>query len=372
MQRKNRYKSNLQMKVVHIINSLESGGAEKLLLDTLPLYNEKRLTTDLIVLNGSDYPFMRALRSLGCCSIYSLGLNSAYNPYYIFKIIPFLKKYDVAHVHLFPSQYWVVIAKFLSGSKIKLVYTEHSNSGRRLKSSFFRGLDPFIYRRFNKVIAISENVAEVVRRHTGLNKTVEIISNGIIIDTFKNSISTEKIAFFSKNIASVRILIQVASFKDPKDQNTVIRSLIQLPQEVCLVLVGEGILKQESIALAQKLGLSNRVLFLGMRMDVPELLKMADIVVLSSRYEGFSLAAVEGMASGKPVIASNVDSLTTTVKGAGILFNEGDATQLANEIQKLLSDELYYENIVQLGLARASQYNILFMVDKHIEMYKKL
>jgi hypothetical protein len=125
------------MRIVHIINSLESGGAEKLVLDTLPLYNKKGIKVDLLVLNDLDYPFMNALKAAECCSIFSLGPGSRYNPIHIFKIIPFLKKYDVAHVHLFPAQYWVVLAKLVSGSKIKLVYTEHSTSSRRVRSLFF-------------------------------------------------------------------------------------------------------------------------------------------------------------------------------------------------------------------------------------------
>lgn len=360
------------MKIVHIINSLESGGAEKLLLDTLPLYNKKKIAADIIVLNGSDYPFLRALRSIGCCSIQSLGLGSAYNPLYIFKIMPFLKQYDVAHVHLFPSQYWVVIAKFLSRSKIKLVYTEHSTSGKRIKSSFFKRIDPFFYKQYDRVIAISENVAKVVQQHAGLNATIEVISNGVLLDAFKDSVPAEKTTFFKKTNVALKIIIQVASFKEPKDQKTVIRSLTHLSSDIQLVLVGEGILKQECMALAKALGLEDRVLFLGIRTDVPQLLKMADIVVLSSNYEGFSLAAVEGMASGRPVIASNVEALTTTVKGAGILFKAGDEVQLAIEVEKLLANELYYQDIVHSGLDRAAQYDIHFMVDKHIEMYKKL
>ena len=102
------------MKIVHIINNFASGGAEKLLLDTIPLYREKGIEVDLLLLNGKPSPFMNALKEKGCCSIYSLGLNSEYNPIQVFKLVPFLKKYDIAHVHLFPSQYWAVLAKLLS------------------------------------------------------------------------------------------------------------------------------------------------------------------------------------------------------------------------------------------------------------------
>jgi hypothetical protein len=77
------------MRIVHIINSLESGGAEKLVLDTF--FTIKGVKVDLLVLNGVDYPFMKALKASACCSIFSLGFRSRYNPIHIFKIIPFKK-----------------------------------------------------------------------------------------------------------------------------------------------------------------------------------------------------------------------------------------------------------------------------------------
>lgn len=360
------------MRIVHIINSLESGGAEKLLLDTLPLYKKKKVTVDLLVLNGFNYPFMKALRSLNCCSIYSLNLGSAYNPLAILKIIPFLKKYDIAHVHLFPTQYWVVIAKLLSGSKIKLVYTEHSTSGRRINSRFFQRLDPYFYKRYNKIIAISEAVATVIHKHTGLGHAVELIPNGVLLETFRNSKPTHRSTLFPGSDSSLKTIIQIASFKEPKDQKTVIKSLLYLPTEVQLVLVGDGELKNDCIKLVNELKLAQRVVFLGIRLDVPELIKMADIVIISSKYEGFSLAAVEGMAAGKPVIATNVAAVNTLVDGAGILFKEGDAEQLAAEVIKLVDNEMYYQAIAKKCSLRAKQYDIDSMVDKQIELYKKL
>ena len=360
------------MKIVHIINSLESGGAEKLLLDTLPLYPKKNVTVDLIVLNGFDFPFMKALRSINCCTIHSLGLTSAYNPIAIFKLITFLKRYDIVHVHLFPTQYWVVIAKFLSGSKVKLVYTEHSTSGRRIKSSFFKKLDPFFYKHYSKIIAISEEVVEVIKAHTKLDATIELIPNGVAIDSFRNSVPAQKSVFFPGGTTAFKILIQVASFKDPKDQKTVIRSLLHLPDNIRLILVGDGAQQEDCIKLTKQLNISHRVVFLGVRMDVPQLVQMADIAIVSSKYEGFSLTAIEAMAVGKPVIASDVVALNTIVKGAGLLFNVGDEKQLSHHVEQLLSNDDYYNERVDSGLERASQYDIAFMLDKQIKIYSKL
>jgi glycosyltransferase involved in cell wall biosynthesis len=361
------------MKIIHIINSLESGGAEKLLLETLPYYNKSGIQTDLLVLKDVDCQFMTALKEIECCSIYSLGKHSFYNPINILKIIPFLKKYDIAHVHLFPSQYWVVLAKLFSFSKIKLIYTEHSTSSRRIRNWFFKYIDPFFYRQFDTIICISEKVCDVIKEHTELpSSKIEIIHNGVVLEKFKNSDSKDLHEFFSNADANIKTLIQVASFMDPKDQMTLIKALQYLSDEVRLLLVGEGKLLKQCKDLAYSLKVEKRVMFLGHRMDVPQLLKTADVVVLSSKYEGLSLSSIEGMASGKPFVASDVPGLHEIVEGAGVLFKQGDAKELANKIEKLLTDEVYYQEIIISCLKRAEQYDIQIMVDKHLHLYQTI
>jgi glycosyltransferase involved in cell wall biosynthesis len=361
------------MRIVHIINSLASGGAEKLLLDTIPIYRKKGIEVDLLVLNGTPSPFMQALKETGCCSIYSLGLKSVYNPIQVFKLMPFLKRYDIAHVHLFPSQYWVVLAKLLSFSKIKLILTEHNSTNPRLENPFIAVIDRLFYRFYDKAVCVSNEISNTFKNYTGLRESKFIvIENGIdlkrIYDAqphFKNEISK---LFSNQDFA----MIQVARFDRQKDQETVIKSLKHLPEKVKLILVGEGTFKTKCQELVQELQLEQRVVFLGQRMDVPELLKTADVVVLSSKYEGLSLFSIEGMASGRPFVASDVPGLQEIVTGAGILFKHEDAKDLANKIERLLSDEVYYHETVNSCLKRAEQYDIQIMVDKHLHLYQTL
>ena len=102
------------MKVLQIINSLATGGAEKLILESVPLFNKQEtIEMDLAVLNGYEHPFFKALKRQNCCSVFSLGNKSVYNPLLIFKIIPFLRKYDLIHVHIFPSLYWLLSQNLL-------------------------------------------------------------------------------------------------------------------------------------------------------------------------------------------------------------------------------------------------------------------
>jgi len=361
------------MKILHVINSLATGGAEKLIIETLPLYAKQGLKVDLLLLNGTANPFLEELASKKCCGIFNLGTSSVYNPVNIFKIIPYLKKYDLVHVHLFPAQYWVVLAKLLSFSKTKLIFTEHNTTNRRLENPIFRFIDKWIYQFYAGVIAITAEIKTLLLKHTALPEVrFTVIENGVNLSAIQDATELSKTELSSSIRESDTVIIQIAAFRAQKDQKTLINAMKLLPDFYKLILVGVGPLKAECENLVTELELQNRVVFLGSRMDVPALLKTADIVVLSSKYEGLSLSSIEGMASGKPFIASDVPGLTEVVKGAGILFPSGDADQLAHEITRFCTDPDHYRIVAEACQQRATDYDISKMVDEHISLYQSL
>lgn len=358
------------MKVLHIINSLNTGGAEKLLLDSLPRYVENGISTDLLVLNGSSYPFLTALKEKKCCSVFDLGNGSIYNPILILKLIPYLKNYNIVHAHLFPSLYWLALAKVISLSSTKIVYTEHNTGNKRRNNLFYQIIEKFIYRIYDKIITIADEVDVNLKKHLGLySEKIQLINNGVDTALYAEVHPYMKSDFFS---AKDYFLIQVSSFREQKDQTTLIRALNELPNNYKLILVGTGPLLETSKNLVKTLGLKDRVKFLGNRMDIPALLKTADIVILSSYHEGLSLSSIEAMASGKPLVASDVPGLTEIVKDAGLLFQQGDEKELAQQILALSENENYYNKIVAQCLERAKQYDIKNMVDEYINLYKEL
>ncbi|MGM1055641.1 MAG: glycosyltransferase [Bacteroidota bacterium] len=358
------------MKVLQVINSLGTGGAEKLIIESLPVYMERGVPIELLLLDSRETPFLKQLKTSSNCKIHSIGKGSVYNPKYILKIIPLLKKFDLVHVHLFPALYWVGIAKILSFSKVKLIYTEHSTSNKRRNLWIFKFFDRIIYSFYDKIVTIANEVDRNLRLHLkGNTSKFKLIENGINLIACRNAIPLSKTEFFDKDDT---ILIQVSSFRVPKDQPTLIRALKLLPENFKLLLVGEGPLKEENEQLVEKLGLSSRVKFCGIREDVPSLLKTADLVILSSHYEGLSLSSIEGMASGKPFLASDVPGLNEVVKGAGILFPVGDEKSLANELLKLREDPEYYKKIASSGLKRSEKYDIEVMVEKYIDLYTRI
>ena len=110
------------MKVLHVINNLDIGGAEKLILEAFPKFKEEGVELELAILDGTAYPFLKQLQKKNF-NIHILGKGSVYNPWLIFKLIFLIKKVDIVHVHLFPSLYWVSIAKMISFSKTTLLFT---------------------------------------------------------------------------------------------------------------------------------------------------------------------------------------------------------------------------------------------------------
>lgn len=358
------------MKVLQVINSLATGGAEKLLLETIPQYKGKGIAMDILVLNGRKFPFYIDFENQGG-TIISLGNGSVYNPLLIFKLVRFLKKYDIVHVHLFPALYWVAFAKWIGFSKTRTVFTEHSTSNRRMGHWLMKKIDRLAYSGYSAVICITPQVRENLKKHLPSDhRKLIVIENGIDLSAIENALACPKTALQLPENA--KLLIQVASFQFPKDQDTVIRALKNLPDDVHLLLVGQGPLQSASKAVAQELGIADRVHFLGVRMDVPQLLKTADIVVLSSQYEGLSLSCIEGMASGKPFVASDVPGLAEIVSGAGMLFPFGDHAKLGGIVAELLQDDEKRNEIARKCQLRAQAFDSAKMIEKHLKLYQSL
>ena len=109
---------------------------------------------------------------------------------------------------------------------------------------------------------------------------------------------------------------------------------------------------------------------MGSQTNVPSWLDRADVGIQSSHWEGFGLTAVEMMASGLPVVATDVDGLKQVVEGAGLLFPAGDARALAAHVVRLMNDQTYYARLQTASLQRAALYDISETVKQYVDVYK--
>lgn len=354
------------MRILHVITSLRTGGAEKLVVDITTGLRKDGFDTDVALFDGIDTPFKQQLEKTGC-KIYSLG-HSMYSPLCILKLMKIMGKYDIVHTHNTTPQLYAAIANLFARTKI--VTTEHNTSNRRRNWAWFRPIDRWMYNRYEHVICISDQAQKNLKRYlTHTQARVSTIYNGIDCQRFHSAMPIDDMHPKAKTVITM-----VAAFRAQKDQDTLIKAMALLPKEEYeLWLVGGdseriGLMRD----LAKNLNISDNVRFLGVRTDIPEILKTSDIIVMSSHYEGLSLSSIEGMSVGKPFVASDVDGLHEITEGAGILFQHQDEKELADIIMRLSKDKNLYEQTAKACSARAKDYDIATTIREYETIYQSL
>jgi glycosyltransferase involved in cell wall biosynthesis len=359
------------MKILRIINSLAIGGAERSIAGNLPYHIKNGFDMEVALLDGSDSFFTQELKKNNVKITFFGKKNNIYNPFIIIRICKIINKFDIIHVHLFPSLYWVAIAKLITRSKKKFVYTEHSTYNQRRDMPFMRFVDKFIYKQYDKIIAISPISNTNLANHLNENEKIITIYNGVDIFKVSNEAKINQDDLIIK-YSGKKIIVQVAGFRVEKDQDTLIRALTLLSDDYVVFFIGDGVRKQICIELSKKLNVFDRIVFLGIQNNIGSYLNLANIVVVSSHWEGFGRAAIEGMALTKPVIATNVSGLSEVVQGAGLLFEVGEEYRLAELILKLTNDIDFYNEVAKRCYMRAKEYDIQKMIQEYENLYNKL
>lgn len=353
------------MKVLHIITSLHTGGAEKLIVDLIPRLRKLGHSVDIVLFDGSDTPFKQQLSASGIKIIELNKGGSVYNPLHIFRLIPIIRQYDIVHTHNTAPQLFTAIASLFS--KATLITTEHNTTNRRRDWWWYKPIDRFMYNQYKEVICISDQAEENLQNYIGkCRANITTIYNGVDIEKYATAHPSNDLNMIAPNCKKI---IMVAGFRYQKDQDTLIRATALLPKNFHTFFVGDGERRELCENLSISEGVTDRVHFMGIRMDVPKLLKAADYVVMSSHWEGLSLASIEGMSVGKPFLASDVDGLREMTINAGILFRHQNAAQLAEEIMILNENPSKYQQIAQQCADKAKLFDISIMVEKYNNVY---
>lgn len=336
--------------------------------DLLPRLKEAGHEVELLLFDGTDTPFRNQLKIVGI-TVTDFGKGgSVYSPKNLFRLIPLLKRFDVVHTHNTSPQLFAAIASLFA--KTRLFTTEHGGSNRRRSLKGFKLIDKWMYGRYERIICISDKAKDNLTTYLGATKsTITTVNNGVDVSRFADASTSEDL---EKLAPDSRKIVMVAGFRWEKDQPTLIKALKFLPDNFHLFLVGDGLRRAEFEQLAQAEGMADRVFFLGIRSDIPELLHAADYIVMSSHFEGLSLSSVEGMSVGRPFLASDVDGLREVVAGAGMLFPHEDSKRLAEEILTLETNPDKYRDVAVKCAERAKQFDISEMVNGYLKEYNNL
>lgn len=350
------------------------GGAEVLMSTLLPELERQGTLVELICLNSKSEPIIRNRLEKSNIKIHDLSSKqSLYNPIHIFKIYQLIRriKPDIIHAHIFPTFYWVALAKFLFRLKTPLILTEHDTSNRRMANRIFRIADWFIYKNFSQIICISDGVLNAIRKYIPFVPS-KTIYNGINIEQYKeNNPSCKSKELYNivekiQSNASNKIILSIGRLVAKKNQETMVRVMSLLPSNYYLLICGEGEFRELLESVIDELNLSSNIFLLGNQNDIPFLAKKSSIGLLTSTIEGFGLAAAEMMASGLPVVSSNIPGLNELCPDSKLQADPMDIDKFASIIQLLLTNNAFYNEMKQKSIEKAE----LFSIQKMAENYR--
>lgn len=359
------------MKILHYINNLGSGGAEKLLTEILPLIKQKGHEVTLVISN-SKMNVEKYENILNKLNIKIINLNTSfYNPYQIMLLARLIVKgnYDIVHSHLFPSQYWLALASFFLPSNVIFIKTEHSNSNKRRKYFALRFLESFIYKRYHAIIAISENVKMNLDNWLTDHNNIIVIHNGVNINSLRNE-EQYPTELLSKEFVNILMVGRFDGFI--KDQMTLVKTMKFLPENYKLYFAGDGPKLEDIKIKVSELKLDHKLVFLGFKENIYGFMKGADFNILSTNYEGLSGVALESLASGKPFLGSDVIGVKDVVPDQSFLFKKGDALTLAKKIREISDNKSLKDELISKANSHVIRFDINIMTKKYLNLYDSL
>ena len=252
---------------------------------------------------------------------------------------------DLLHVHYaipHSTSAWIAQEMLPPGNDLKIVTTLHGTDVTMLgQERSFWELMRFSIAKSDGITAVSDFLKrETVDRFHIPSRAVEVIPNFVDPTIYeRGSYPCRRDAFLEPG---EKLLIHVSNFRPVKRVRDVIAIFDRVQRVVPsrLLLVGDGPERGEAAAEADRLGLEDRVIFLGKQDSVAELLTCSDLFLLPSASESFGLAALEAMASGTPVVATDVGGLGEVIDHgvSGLLAPLGDVEAMADGAIELLSD----------------------------------
>ncbi len=220
------------------------------------------------------------------------------------------------------------------------------------------------------VTAVSQYLADYTREEMGVKCAIEVIHNSVELERFKPSKNPELRLRYAH--PDEKLLIHISNFREVKRTPDVIHIFAKVAEKIGarLLMLGDGPDRPKCIELAQELHISGRVSFLGTFPQIEALLAISDLFLLPSAKESFGLVALEAMASGVPVVASNIGGIPEVVLSGttGFIYPLGDVEAMANSAIKLLSDDALHKQFSRAARAHAEK---SFCEDCIVPLYQK-
>lgn len=300
------------VRVLHSELQSNIGGIEAFLLNLTKTIDKTNLQFDCLMRGDNTY-LETTLKKYGA-NIYKVPSGMS-NYYKFVKNILIKNNYDFVHVHKNSAANIVLPLMVKKYTNAKLIVHSHNTSpsgGSKIAIMLHKINRNKLMQLSDYRFACSDTAAEWMFGHNYKDEQVKIIKNGIIVKDYvynpeiRNKVRTEM------GLEDKFVIGHVGAFREQKNHKFLLKLFSQLNiPNAELVLVGEGPLKNEMKNYAEELNIQDKVLFLGSRNDVSDLLQAFDVFAMPSLWEGLSVATIEAQASGLPTLVSkNVSSNT--------------------------------------------------------------
>ncbi len=335
------------IKVLQVMGSLNRGGAESMVMNLYRFIDQRVVQFDFVTHGEPDGAFVDEIREKGG-KIYScpryIGINHLIYSKWWKHFFDVHREYRIVHSHV-RSTALIIFRKAKRHNVIRIIHSHSTSNGKGVKSLLKRLLQYPLRFEANYYFGCSKEAA--------LWLFGDRIVNGSNYHMVKNSIDTSLYTFHNDVKKEYReklgirqdskVLIHVGRFHESKNHGFIIDIAYQLTKnnvKFQLLLVGDGELRKSIEEKVKKLNLGNLVMFLGVRDDVPNLLKMADAFIFPSLWEGLPVSVVEAQAAGLPCFIS--DRITRDVYITDLIHYlpvEDGVMKWVKEIKKGLKED---------------------------------
>jgi L-malate glycosyltransferase len=284
------------------------------------------------------------------------------------------QKLDILHVHYaIPHATSAWIAKEMLGPehRIKIITTLHGTDITLVgQERSFEEITRFSIARSDGLTAVSDYLKDETVRHFGVpSERIEVIPNFVDVGTYDRSNYPCHKGFLAAT--GEKVVMHISNFRSVKRVRDVVRIFRRIREEVPsrLVFVGDGPERQDASDEAERLGLSQHVVFLGKQDSVAELLGCADLFLLPSESESFGLSALEAMASGVPVVATRAGGIVEVVEDGvvGFLGEVGDVEGMGAAGARILREPATWSRVSAAAREAAER----FRVERVVPMYER-
>ena len=363
-------------KVLHVIDSLDLGGAQTFLLDLVSHHDRTRFIPEVAVMHGMGV-YAKAFEDARV-PVQSLS-PVRFPPFYIPNFWKLMKggNYDLLHFHLFGANLCAKPLAIMSGHPAIVVH-DQCNDESREQNPLLLAADAFWNQKSHRIIAVSESTRRYLLCHEDLDdSSVITISNGIDTEKFRPAIGGQcKSARSELGIPADAFVIggvgRLVSQKNFLLFLKVASNILKKYPEVRFAIAGTGPLETILRAEAENLGISSQILFLGHVSDRQSLYHALDVLLITSDFEGTPMTLLEAMASGVPVVASAVDGISEVCSDGvdSLLAPPRDSDFFEQSLFRIIRDKTLRGNLAFAGRRTIlERYDIQVIAERVEQVY---